>query len=85
MDLFDHIKEWGGTSSGMTHNNNYFSGDESTDNIILNYWQTEFESWDIDNYSYYFNLYYTYYPADSTAAHDYAEEQAGFSMDDLNN
>jgi len=85
-DLFDHIKQWGGEYElGMTHNNYTYSGHESAQTIINDYWLTESASWDTTSYWFNFDLHFTYINEDSTEAHQYAEEQAGFSLDDYYN
>ncbi len=85
-DLFDHVKQWGGEYElGMTHSNYSFLGYESVNSTISEYWYAESEDWDPDDYWSQFNLYYDWYNPDSTLAHEYAESNAGFSIDDYNN
>ena len=90
-DLFDHIKQWGSeTEYGMTHNIYNISGlYDSTGNNSLNefindYWQSEYLTWDADAYWQEFN-YWLDFGVDSLSAHTTTEGLIGFSIDDYNN
>ena len=90
-----------GNETGMTHNDYDYINDNITDidplsgeeiiildplvydfsNSIDNY----YDSWNIDDYWEDFDIWFTYYIADSSSAHEYAEEQNNFSAEDYYN
>ena len=64
-DLFDHIKQWGGDEFGMIHNNYVYSGFESAEPIISDYWlgiQSDFT----DEFNVWTNYYGSSYAFDKT-------------------